>query len=617
MTAVSRLALRLCSGCLALACAAGTARADPASESYESRRLQLFLSAAGLELDAAPEGKRIAYVRFERREVFEPDDLAVPLILPRFASTWPNAFHWLTTEGRIRQELLLREGEPYSQRLADESMRNLRDLFILALVNVVAVRTDDPRAVGVIVYTRDIWSLRFEQGFEGAGTTFAANGRLVERNFLGRGQVLVVRGSIDPLRFSVGQSFADPRLFGSALSLVESLDVIWKRATTEVEGSTGTLSFGRPFYNLAQRHAFRIYGSYANYVSRDTRAGEVVGYDVNPMRRGLECEPGAAECLARVWREHFLQLELTGDYRVGTLSKHTFTLGAEVIDRRSEAIAETALTPEQEPLFRSLVLPRVRRDVYPFVRYRLELPDFAVLTNLGTYGLSESVQLGPRLDGLIGVPLRAYGASSDGLVLHGLFSYVWSQDGALLDFALEGRSRLESGNVVDVRAIARARGATAHIPALLGRLVLRALWDVRKHDTQQTFVSLGGQNGLRGYPAQRFYGYGAHKILANLEYRSQPWLLQSVHLGVVAFYDVGSVYRELRTARFHHDVGAGLRVLFPQLNRTVFRLDFGVPLDSKGVSVQMTYGSEPIVTLTASEDLQALADDAAGLRRGL
>ena len=268
-------------------------------------------------------------------------------------------------------------------------------------------------------------------------------------------------------------------------------------------------------------------------------------------------------------------------------------------------------------MFRERVLPRVRRDVYPFVRYRLDVPEFAVLTNLGTYGLSESVQLGPRLDGLIGFPLRAYGASSDGLVLHGLFSYVWSKGGALADVALEGLARLDDGSVTDQRGILRVRGATPPIAALFGRLVLRAVWDVRKHDTQQTFVSLGGQNGLRGYPAQSFYAFGARKILANFEYRSQPWLLQSIHVGVVAFYDVGAVYRKLRAARFHHDVGAGLRVLFPQLNRTVFRLDLGVPLDSKGVSLQMTYGSEPLVTMTATEDLSAGSDDAAGLRRGL
>ena len=113
---MSGAALRLCWAVVGLASLASImslsrpAHAEPATESYEAHRLKLFLGATGLHVDPAPEGKRIAYVRFERREVFEPDDLAVPLILPRFASTWPNAFHWLTTESRIRSELLLREG---------------------------------------------------------------------------------------------------------------------------------------------------------------------------------------------------------------------------------------------------------------------------------------------------------------------------------------------------------------------------------------------------------------------------------------------------------------------------------------------------------------------------
>ncbi|MEY4580382.1 MAG: hypothetical protein RL701_5085, partial [Pseudomonadota bacterium] len=56
---------------------------------YETKRLQLFMSGAGLVRDPAPEGKRIAYVRFERREVFEPDEFQF------LGSTWPNVFHWL------------------------------------------------------------------------------------------------------------------------------------------------------------------------------------------------------------------------------------------------------------------------------------------------------------------------------------------------------------------------------------------------------------------------------------------------------------------------------------------------------------------------------------------
>jgi hypothetical protein len=581
-----------------------------AEDSYETKRLELFLLSARLEPDLQPEGKLIEFIRIERREVFEADDLAVPIILPKFASTWPNAFHWVTTEQRVRQELLLREGERYSDQLVEETMRNLRRLStLIAMVRIVAVKTQDPGHVGLVVYTRDLWSLRFEQSFAGAGGTFAANAQLVEKNLFGRGQALTLRGSIDPRRFSAGQMFDDYRFFGQQLSVSQSFDVIFNRATAAPEGSQGALMIERPFYNLAQSTAFHLYGYYANYVFRDTRAGEIAGFSIAPATRGERCELGDDGCLARVWRERRLLLEASADYRTGETYKATFSAGFGVSDRRVGEIAESALAPEQTDTFRALVLPKVRRDVYPFLRYRLSLPRFVAFTNLGTYGFTENVQLGPQVSAVLGVPMRAYGASSDGLILRAQLNYVWSEHEALLDLGVEGRARLENGSVVDQRAVARIRGASPLLESLYGRFVFSAYWDARAHDTQRTFVSLGGDNGLRGYAAQRFYAFGARRILANFEYRSQPWLLQSVHLGVVAFYDVGSVYQRLSQARFHHNVGAGLRVLFPQLNRTVFRLDFGVPLDSPGLSVQMTYGSDPILPLTAAEDLQVSTDD--------
>jgi hypothetical protein len=243
--------------------------------------------------------------------------------------------------------------------------------------------------------------------------------------------------------------------------------------------------------------------------------------------------------------------------------------------------------------------------VYPYLRYRLFTPEYAVLTNLTSFGRAESIQLGPYMDGIVGIPLRAYGASSDGMIVDGTLGYVWSEHDALLDFAVEALARLESGSVVDQRAIVRVRGATPSFDSLLGRVVFRAVWDGRSHDTQRTPVTLGGDNGLRGYEPQQFFVYGGSRMVGTLEYRTRPWLLQSVHIGAVAFYDVGTVYTRLSDAVFHHTVGTGLRVLFPQLNRTVFSIDVGLPLRQGGFAVGLSYSSEQAVLLTATEDLEA------------
>jgi hypothetical protein len=93
--------------------------------------------------------------------------------------------------------------------------------------------------------------------------------------------------------------------------------------------------------------------------------------------------------------------------------------------------------------------------------------------------------------------------------------------------------------------------------------------------------------------------------LWNAEYRTRPWLLQSIHLGLVAFYDAGSVYKALSTLRIFQSVGAGVRVLFPQFNRSVFRLDVGQPIGERGLSVLLSYGSDQEVLLTPGEDAAA------------
>ena len=60
-------------------------------------------------------------------------------------------------------------------------------------------------------------------------------------------------------------------------------------------------------------------------------------------------------------------------------------------------------------------------------------------------------------------------------------------------------------------------------------------------------------------------------------------------LGAVAFWDVGDASEELEKVRLHHDVGAGLRFLVPQVDPYVMRIDVAVPLD-RPESPRLTFG---------------------------
>lgn len=587
---------------------AALARAQSGDENFERLRVEQYVAGSGLREDPAAEGKRIRRVVVVRREVFEGDDLLVPVVLPAFAPTWPNIFHGLTRESVIRRELLLSEGSTYRADLAEESMRNLRGTGVIALVRIVPLATDEPGVVDLLVYTRDLWSLRLEEEFSGAGSAFEAAAQLVERNFLGLRKSLAGRFSLAPDVYTFGQTYMDPRLFGGDLRLTEAFDVIFNRSSGAPEGSSGGLYFGRPFYNLAQRFAFDFTFAYTDFIWRDLRGGRVLGFDTRPGEvHGKDCAIGSPTCIALVWDEARVRIDAGAHWRVGVNYTQTFSAGAGYFDRQTSPNAETALLSSQEELFNAEILPPDRRDVYPYVRYQLSVPQWVVFTNLASYGLSESVQVGPVLDASLLTPLEALGSTGTGMSANASAGYVWARDDMLAELSAEVWTRLDRGNVVDQRAFVQLRAASPSFRWLWGRLIMRAYWDGRRNDSQRTLVTLGGSNGLRGYPAQYLFGRGASRVLWNFEYRTRPWALQSIRFGFVAFYDAGAVYTNSPQTDVRHGVGAGVRVLFPQFNRTVFRLDVGHAIGEPGFSVLLSYGGDQVVPLTATEDLAAVS----------
>lgn len=83
----------------------------------------------------------------------------------------------------------------------------------------------------------------------------------------------------------------------------------------------------------------------------------------------------------------------------------------------------------------------------------------------------------------------------------------------------------------------------------------------------------------------------------NVEYRTVAISLWTLHIGMVAFYDGGSVWggqdpykpSEPLVFRYHQGIGMGLRFIFPQFSRSLLRLDFGVPLSVKASPISSRF----------------------------
>ncbi len=110
----------------------------------------------------------------------------------------------------------------------------------------------------------------------------------------------------------------------------------------------------------------------------------------------------------------------------------------------------------------------------------------------------------------------------------------------------------------------------------MGRLVFDTRVLDRYKDYLNALTSLGGDTRLRGYPSAAFIG--KDYFAANLEYRSRPFELLSVDFGGALFFDTGDAFDDFSKVRLKHSVGLGARIEFPQLQRTVMRIDWGFPL---------------------------------------
>jgi Omp85 superfamily domain len=126
-----------------------------------------------------------------------------------------------------------------------------------------------------------------------------------------------------------------------------------------------------------------------------------------------------------------------------------------------------------------------------------------------------------------------------------------------------------------------------------GRLVFDAgaLNRYRNYLNRQSF--LGGDGRLRGFPSSSFRGKDL--IVYNLEFRTRPLELFSCQLGGAAFFDVGHAANGFDQLNMRQSAGLGIRILFPQLDRVVFRGDIGFPLSGR---VEPSVSSVPLAPFT-------------------
>ncbi|MBM4320752.1 MAG: hypothetical protein FJ125_12555, partial [Deltaproteobacteria bacterium] len=502
-----------------------------------------MLQDEGLLPHPDPLGKRIRRIHVVVQEVFTPDD---PF------PDWMNLVHRTTRTSVVRRAMLLREGDLFDRELAEESARYLRSLLLFSVVLIVPVQTDAEDRIDLLVYAKDIFSLRLEWNFSNTGFSFDfLSGSLTERNIAGLGKEGRLRFGLDRGSWRLGQLYYDRRLLGSRWAMLEVVDLLFPRSGGGPEGLVGQIAVAYPLSTTATRWGGEIQASFERSVARRFLGDELHSWD-DPSTEAVEALPWKYD--RRIWS---LSGMLVRSF--GTKLKTNLGLGYGVRDRSYEI--PLPLPQSRRVRFAEwLHLPPSEQAAYLVGRLHHYANTHTVLHDLESYALSEDVRLGHDVDMAIRPAHELFGSSTDWLELEAQLGYnllLGEQD--LLRISAGARTRLDDGAWINNRITATVKNYSPM--TRWGRLVYRATLELGWSDRENTLVSVGGESALRGYLAGSRLGLNA--VRQNLEFRSRSWELQTIQLGWVLFWDSGDAFDQLADICYRHSLGAGLRILLP------------------------------------------------------
>jgi len=532
--------------------AAESTGAGSENSALEERTLRRVLG-SHFERADVPEGQIIESVEIARLPVFDEDDP-----VPDFV----NVFHAQTRERVIRRELLFREGDVYAAERVRETVRNLQALPQFGVIVVAALKGSRPGRVRVVVIVRDIWSLRLS--YELRGTFKSLNYLLInpsEWNFLGTRTQLGGVFTLSPDRYSVGAIAIHPRAFGTKVDALAQGQVFVNLDSGKPEGSSGQLALYRDLISLADKWGFVVGGTWVVEQTRlysDRRL--VISDEGIPIVYHTSVARGGAQ--------------LTRSF--GSVYKFNLTVGVELLERKFEATRapETPL-----PAFDQFVrneLPVSDTRLSPFVQLHHYTAEYLTTHDVETLELSESFALRQFAAVRLYPALHDVGSTRNLLGSVAWLGYTWPIESGLFRVAVN--SSIEASD--QARDQATAQGAVRFVSPRIA--VARLVLDGAVGSTYRNYLNrkllLGGDTRPRGYQSSIFRGGSA--VAATAEIRTAAVNLWSARAGMVAFYDVGGTGDHLSDVSLHQSVGAGVRVLLPQLNREVFRLDWAAPLTS-------------------------------------
>ena len=457
-----------------------------------------------------------------------------------------NKLHIDTKPAVIRGQLLFDTGDAYSERVLQETERNLRANPYLYDATIVPVAYDGV-SVDLEVRTRDTWTLNPGVNFSRTGGKNEYAVQIQEKNLFGRGQELQVQWESDVERQALTFVFADPHFMKS----YNQLAIAYSDAD---DGDTKYFRLARPFYALDVRWSAGTTLSDSTFQTDRYELGKRVG-EFQTQAQFYELGGGWSRGLRDGWVQRW-------------------TYGATYSESLFAPVPGAALGGP---------LPEDRKFVYPWVGFELVEDAFQERENLDQIRRTEDVLVGFSAWARLGYAPESFGSKTDAVL-----GSAYARDGMDLSptQSIFGSAwisgRYEQGEIVNgiVGAEARYYWKTSARSKFFGSVSGTATEQL----DQDQQLTLGGDTGLRGYPFA--YQAGTSRALLTLEqrYYTKWYPFRLFHVAGAAFFDMGRTWGTDVTGATSlgllKDVGIGLRL---GSSRSAFgnvvHIDLAFPLD--------------------------------------
>lgn len=458
-----------------------------------------------------------------------------------------NWSHWTSRKQTVLNEIWLKPGDAVDEEGLREIERELRRTDLFARAEAKAIPTGTPGEVDLDIDTADNFTLRLAVLSSFAGDVGSYGLLLGDRNLFGSGDDLRLQAEVnDEDEEILSASYLDRHLFGTAAQMRLNI------GRTE-EGHFYSGSIGKPLRHLEDPWAWNVSAGSSESAIDFFEGGESVAEIPREstsfggsITRAFGPRNARQRLGLRLGYNDSSYGETTGENADeyarpadATSISITPNWGLRRVNRR-EAVRDLDTIDFTQDIefgwFPSLSIGAVYRDV--------EGSEEELQANLGV-GLATANQLGPE-------------------------TYLTTSSGG----AWRGTDTRDAGWFVNSAVHGYHRVHPRHL--LAGSVTYDASFE---SDGIAAQLTLGEDNGLRGYPARQFSG--TRRVRINLEDRIRTDLeWRSFHLGVVGLLDAGTIRGEgLAPDDWLASAGVGLRIASSEwYGGDVLRLDLAYPL---------------------------------------